>query len=197
MVKMKVFTVLIACMFFFYASLSFAAPNRFYLGAGATFFNMGKTTSSEDASTSLIGQVYLPLTLSIRMSLNPRISLAPFASYTPLAVKDSDEVSKRILTAGVNLAWRNSGKYDLKTGLGLLSYFIGSDGSAVTRSNGTGSSTFYLPSTTISSKSIFLNLGIGYFFHENLRLDLDAMVLSALSSARSFSSTISLNKGLF
>lgn len=180
--------------------LSITTPShakRFYLGAGATFLNMGKTTSSDDASTSLTGQLFIPLTLSMHLNINPTMNLVPYASYTPLAVTSADSISKRMLSVGFNLSFKNSGKYQYKTGLGLLQYMISGDGSAVTRSNGTGTATFYLPGTTSSSKSIFIDLGVAYQFHESLKLDIDAMVLSALSSARSFSTTVSISKGLF
>jgi hypothetical protein len=174
-----------------------ANAKRLYLGAGATFFNMGKTTSSSDGATSLPGQIYLPLTLSLQLGISSRFELLPFVSYTPLAVTASDSISKRMLTTGLNLSFRNSGKYRVKGGLGLLDYQISGDGSSVTRSNGTGTSTFYLPGTSVSSKSIFVDVGLTYHFHDSLKLDLDAMILSAFSTARSVSTTLSISKGVF
>ena len=189
------FKIAFSLLIFFLATPSHA--KRFYLGAGATFLNMGKTTSSDDASSSLTGQLFLPLTLSMHLNLNPTMNLVPYASYTPLAVTAADSVSKRMLSVGFNLSFKNSGKYQYKTGLGLLQYMISGDGSAVSRSNGTGTATFYLPGTTSSSRSIFIDLGIAYQFHESLKLDIDGMVLSALSTSRSFSTTVSVSKGFF
>ena len=181
---------------FFSDSRSFASDQKLYLGAGALLYNMGKTTSNDDASTSLMGQFYLPLTLSWRIPLSTQSNLVPNLSYTPLAVKTADLVSKKILSLGLNLTHHSSPVIDLKAGVGLLNYSISGDGGAVTRSNGGSTATFYLPGTNKTSRSLFLDLGITYRWNSTVSIDLDAIAISALSSRRAISSLISVSKGV-
>ena len=159
-------------------------------------YNMGKVTSSDDASTSMMGQFYLPLTLSWRIPLSSQSNLVPNLSYTPLSVKTSDLVSKKVLTLGLNFTHHSSPVIDLKGGIGLLNYSISGDGGAVTRSNGGSTATFYLPGTNKTSRSLYLDLGITYRWNSSVSIDLDAIAISALSSRRAISSLISVSKGV-
>lgn len=181
------------------ASLFFtsAQASTFFLGTGATLYNMGKITSTDDASTSLLGQFYLPLTLTASFSLNPRLKLIPQISYTPLGVKSADEITKRILTAGISTGYFTSPRTQLKTGLGLMSYSISGPGGTVQRSNGTSTSTFALPSTSVSTQTIYLDLGLAYLWGPFIRFDVDALVQGAFSSRRSFTTLISISRGVF
>lgn len=168
-----------------------------FLGAGAMFYNVGKTTSSNDASTSMLGQLYLPLTLTVRIPVTPFLNLQPNISYTPLAVTEADSVSKKILMTGLNLGFRKIPLVDLKAGVGILNYSISGDGSTVTRSNGTSTSTFTLPDSTVTSKSFYLDFGANWDAPFGFRLDVDAILLNAMTESRAFSTLISLSKGFF
>lgn len=169
--------------------------HHFYLGAGALFYNVGKTTTSNDASTSMLGQMYLPLTLTLKLPLTYRLNLQPNVSYTPLSVTAADSVSKKILTTGLNLGIETSPIIDLKAGLGILNYSITGDGSTVTRSNGGSTATFYLPNSTQTSKSIYVDVGITMDLPFGTRLDADAIVLNSFTTSRAFSTLVTLSKG--
>ena len=168
-----------------------------YLGAGALFYNVGKTTSTSDASTSMLGQMYLPLTLTVRVPLTPFLNLQPNISYTPMAVTEADSVSKKILMTGLNVGFRKIPLVDLKAGLGILNYSISGDGSTVTRSNGTSSTTFTLPDSTVTSKTLYLDVGATWEAPFGIRLDADVITLNALAESRAFSTLITLSKGFF
>jgi hypothetical protein len=168
-----------------------------FFGVGTTFLNVGKTTSTTDGATSAFGQLYIPLSLTLKFPIANRLSLQPTVSYTPLAVTAADSVSKKILTYGLNAAYVTSPVIEVKGGLGILSYSITGDGSTVTRSNGSGTSTFYLPDSTVNSKTVYIDLGISnHYTPLDLYLDLDTLVLNALSDSRAFSLTFSITKGI-
>jgi hypothetical protein len=197
----SVLNITLAIVSLFFATQAHAKQHSegstLYLGTGATFYNMGKVTSSDDASTSITGQIYVPhLLLSVQFPVLG-FKLMPTFTYTPLSVKASDSITKKILTAGLIAVFETSAATDLKTGLGMLVYYVGGPGGTTVLNNGTGIATFSLPSTTNSSKSVYLDLGFGFKFGRSFRLDLDALVLSALSTRRSVSTILSLSKGIF
>ena len=169
---------------------------KLYLGTGTFFYNMGKVTSSDDASTSLLGQFYIPLNLSMRIPLSTATSLIPNVTYTPIGSTAADSVTKKILSFGMN-AMMNTHILDLKGGLGLLTYSISGTGGTVTRNNGASTATFYLPGSTQSSSSIFIDLGVGTSFGSDFRLDLDFIGVSMLSTRRAISTALLLSKGIF
>jgi hypothetical protein len=168
-----------------------------FFGVGTTFLNVGKTTSTTDGATSAFGQLYIPLTLTLKFPIMNRLSLQPTVSYTPLAVTAADSISKRVLTYGLNAAFVTSPVIEVKGGLGILQYSISGSGGSVTRSNGSGTSTFYLPDTTVTSRAAYLDLGISnYQPLYDIHFDLDTLVLNALSDSRAFSLTLSITKGI-
>jgi hypothetical protein len=198
---MKFFSLLFLAITFSLTTSSLVQANRaehrVHFGVGAAFYNLGKTTTNIDGSTNTLGQLFLPLQLSLKTEISSRINLQTIATYTPLAVTASDSVSKRILTTGFNFTYEATPVIDYKAGLGILTYYISGDGSSVTRSNGTGTATFYLPGTTSASRSIYLDFGISYYMPRHLKLDIDALVLNSVASTRSFTTVLSLSKGFF
>ncbi|NDG83695.1 MAG: hypothetical protein EBX52_01485 [Proteobacteria bacterium] len=170
--------------------------DRLYLGAGVRSYNMGKVTSSDDGSTSMVGELYLPLTLAYRIPMSGSWCLDPSISYTPLAVKTTDSISKTMLTVGLNATHAASQDFSLKSGLGLLVYSVGGPGGSVDRNNGGGTSTFYYPGNSQSSKMIYVDLGLGYQLTPGMKLDLDAAITGALSSRRAVTTTLSISWGV-
>jgi hypothetical protein len=196
--KSKVLGVIV---FFVSTFLSDAASaenaSTLYLGAGATFFGMKKNTTSETGKASLLGETYLPhVLLTVRMPFIPVLNLAATASYTPIAVKGPDNVSKRIMNLGL-AQWFDVEGLDLKAGFSYMVYSIGGNGEDRVLPNGNSTQTFYAPSTTVSSKNINLMTGIGWEFISSIRFDLDLIATSAFSQRRSFSSLLSISKGIF
>ena len=173
-----------------------AGPDRLYLGAGAAVYNMGKTTAVDDASTSMIGEVYLPLTLGYRVPVGPGLTFVPSVSYTPIAVKTTDNLSKTLLMIGATGAWATARDLELKGGLGLLGYTISGPGGTVSRSNGVGTTTFALPGTSSTSRVVCVDLGLGYALTQKLRMDVDAAVAGALSTKRAVTAFVSLSWGV-
>lgn len=191
--KKIIFTLFIAALFNPLPSHA----KFFYLGTGATLLNMGKITSSDNASTSLMGELYFPVTLQLPIRISNRLSIIPNASYTPFAVKKADEVTKKIFTAGLNAAIQTNSVFQIKTGLGYLAYSISGPGGTVERSNGAGTATYALPGTQITTKSFFVDIGCGFRLGQSFRLDLDGFILGALTTRRSFTTMVSLSAGVF
>lgn len=174
-----------------------AASKTFYLGSGALFYNMSKVTSTDTADISLIGQIYIPLTLTANFSMGTGAHLETVIGYTPLGVTAADSVKKTIITLGSRYAQHLSPIFDFKGGLGVLFYSISGDGSTVTRNNGGSTATFYLPGSSQTSKSVYLDVGFGYLIGNDFKIDLDAMVVGAFSDRRAISSILTVSKGIF
>lgn len=178
------------------AQAAFSGSEKtFYVGTGVTFYNMGKLTSSDNASTSLLGQLYVPHLQLTKQFPAFGLKFLSEVSFTPLAVKASDGVSKRIFTGSVSGLF-GSGVVQLKTGFGILLYFVGGNGGAVTLNNGTSTQTFYSPGTTKSAKAFYLDLGVGFRLPSSIRIDLDLLATGALTTRRAFSTVFTLSKGI-
>jgi hypothetical protein len=191
-------SVLPILVLLFASSTAFGfGSERLFLGAGVTLHDMGKVTTASDASTSILGEAFLPLTLAYRIPSSSLWTFVPSVSYTPIPVKTTDSISKTLLMGALNGVYAVRDDLELKGGLGLLQYSIGGPGGTIQRSNGTGTSTFALPGTTSASTLLFLNFGIGYPLAQSLRLDLDAALMSALSTRRAISTTLSMSWGVF
>jgi hypothetical protein len=93
-------------------------------------------------------------------------------------------VKKSMLLASLPLAWSMGQSTSFKFGPGLLQYSVSGGGGTTQLNNGTGTSTFYLPGETRTSKVFVLNVGLGFDVFRKLRFDLDAIVPGALSSKR-------------
>ncbi len=194
-VFMKISFKILLLVLFFIPGMA-RAEKRLYLGAGAASYNMGKVTSSSDASTSLMGELYLPLTLSYLFPVKPTWSLEASLSMTPLSVKTTDSIAKTFVMGSLTQVFKKSFFWDLKSGVGLLNYSITGPGGSIQRSNGTGTATFYYPGSSTSSKSLFLDFGVVYHWVRDIRIDFDALILSPISTRRSFSTLLTISKGI-
>jgi hypothetical protein len=189
----KIFTLFISLLV---GNAAWASDKTFYLGTGSMLYNMNKVTSANDASTSIIGQFYIPLTLTMKLKAAGKTFLIPSITYTPLGVTASDSVTKKILSGNVN-ALMDFGAIEFKYGVGIMIYSISGTGGTVTRNNGGSTATFNLPGSSQSSKSILIDLGFGTEFGGDFRVDLDFLAVSALSSRRAISTTLLISKGIF
>ena len=191
--KNTIFTLFITL---FVGNSAWSSDKTFYLGTGSLLYNMNKVTTSDNASTSFIGQFYIPLTLTMKLQALGKTFLMPSITYTPLGVTSSDSVSKKILAGNVN-ALMDFGGFEFKYGVGIMIYTISGPGGTVTRNNGGSTATFNLPGSSQSSKSILIDLGFGTEFAGDFRVDLDFLAVSALSSRRAISTTLLISKGIF
>ncbi len=167
-----------------------------YLGAGVFFQNMMKVTSSSDASKSTLGQLYIPaLSLAYSTTLFST-HFMPILAYTPLAKTESDSVKKHVLLFGLPLIFSN-GAIDFKAGPGLMLYSVGGSGGTEDLSNGASTATFYLPGTSHTSKSIYLDLGVGYSYSDACRIDADILIPGMMGSRRSLNLIVQISRGIF
>ncbi len=165
------------------------AHAEFSTGLGIFANNINETTSSNDAKKALLGPIFYPILL--RYKTEPMIfggSLAPFFEFTHLTTlliknETPDGSAKRnFMILGSPLEYKIMPSTQVKFGPALMYYEIKGKGGTKQIANGTGTSTFAVPSQTRSSKILMLQLGFGWDF-DQWRFDGD-LFLSGLAGKR-------------
>ncbi len=173
-------------------------PSTLYVGTGVFLQNMLTTTTTPESSANVIGQMNLPqVSLMADFRGSSGFGMAPSVALTPVAITGGNGVKKSMLLASIPFAWRVGQSASFKLGPGLLQYSVSGDGGTTELSNGTGTSTFYLPGSTKSSKVFVLNVGMGFDLFRSFRFDLDAVVPGALSSKRSLNLMATAQLGIW
>jgi hypothetical protein len=176
-----------------------ASPSStLYVGTGVFLQNMLTTTTTPESSANVLGQVNLPqVSLMADLRGFSRFGLAPSVALTPVALTGGNGVKKSIFLASLPLAWTVGQSASFKFGPGLLQYSVRGDGGTTELNNGTGTSTFYLPGSTKSSKVFVLNVGMGFDLFRKFRFDLDAVVPGIMSSKRALNLMATAQLGIW
>ena len=107
---------------------------------------------------------------------------------------EAGEYSKRTVFFLLDFGWRLRPQFLFRYGVGTLITSIEGDGAAVTRSNGTSTSTFYNPSTSASSYNTTLDLGFEGAINQKLAVRFQTYIFAFLSSeSRTIGYTLSLH----
>ncbi|MGZ3708058.1 MAG: hypothetical protein ACXWPM_04445, partial [Bdellovibrionota bacterium] len=93
-------------------------------------------------------------------------------------------------------AEKSFGPFDLFLGGGYLFYFIGGGGGTVSLNNGSGTSSFGLPSKSVMTGSFFASAGMGIRFWR-ISVNLDGYVTDVATSRRATDFLLSASFGLF
>jgi len=169
-----------------------------YVGTGVFLQNMLTTTATPESSANVVGQMNLPqVSLMADFRGSSGFGLAPSVALTPVAMSGGNGVKKSMLLASLPLAWSMGQTASFKFGPGLLQYSVSGDGGTTELNNGTGTSTFYLPGSTKTSKIFVLNVGMGFDLFRNLRFDFDAVVPGILSSKRALNLMATAQLGIW
>jgi hypothetical protein len=177
----------------------FASPGKtLYVGTGVFLQNMLTTTTTPESTSNALGQINLPqLSVMADFRGSSGFGFAPSIALTPVAIAGGNGVKKSMLLASLPLAWSLGQSASFKFGPGLLQYSVTGDGGTTQLNNGTGTSTFYLPGETRTSKVFVLNVGMGFDLFRNFRFDLDAVVPGALSSKRALNLMATAQLGIW
>jgi len=187
---MRVILILLAALF---STHSRASDTALYVEAGSSFSNMMKTTSSDDASKSLLG------THQFIFSLSGKVwGFRPEVAYTILPRKGPDDTYKsRLMVIQIPYLFDMTDSIALKAGASLWMHKVSGDGGTVLLSNGTGTSTFYKPERSSSANTLAFTAGATFMIFDGLGLDFDLNLLSPLSKRRSISAIAQLTWSLY
>jgi hypothetical protein len=146
------------------------------VGIGAVAQNMGKVTTSADASKSLTGSTYLPeLSVGWRIQ-SGAMGFYPSLGLTILAKKSPEGGQKKsIYTLALPAIFAAGANLELKAGPALQIYSIKGSGGTSEQNNGSSTATFYLPSGSVSSRVFYLDLGLAWL-SKQIRGDLDFLI---------------------
>jgi hypothetical protein len=146
---------------------------------------ISQNTSGEDRN--FLGTMYYSLVLGTSFDLSGDWHLAPDVTYTPWSRQSPDGGSSETLWTGAlpvvyNLSGADSG-FDVEAGPVLMYYTLQGKGGTAVLNNGNGTSTFVLPGTWQTSKTLALQTGAGYSFGAN-KINLDLITEALLSNSR-------------
>jgi hypothetical protein len=167
-----------------------------YLGVGAISQDAGRLSNTTSASTSLFSTVYPDLALTLEFTLSDSWKLSPLVSYTPLS-KSSPEggESDTLLTFGLRLAYVMDW-FDIHFGPGCLIFRQSGSGGTSTQNNGVSTSTFGLPSNSVSATTYLIDAGLGWQLG-GFRIDADGLVTDTLTSRRAVNLLATVSYGIF
>ncbi|MGZ3788628.1 MAG: hypothetical protein ACXVLQ_08905 [Bacteriovorax sp.] len=150
---------------------------------------VGKIQTNDSGSTNVC--TFTPyLSGSVDFPLTPLFALSPEAGFSfPKSGRD-ENISKMNLFILANTKYKFS-PFHVLGGLGFFFTRISGKGGNEELNNGTSTSSFPLPDSTIYSRNFILNLGLGASFDSHWSADLHTYVFNLLESEdRAFSIVI-------
>ena len=177
-----------------------SSPDKtYFFGLSMITENVGRYSEAANGASGSFGNIYPALEASGRFHLFGQWSIAPGIDFTPLGplfrnVQADSATSDNLLLLSTPISYRMD-IADIHLGPGLLFDFYSGSGGTSSQSNGTKTSTFYLPSRTSDSRQVVVDLGSGVQ-HNNYRLDGDLLVCGLLSSRRALDFMIHFSMGL-
>lgn len=184
-------SIAIAILFFLLASECLSSTYRF--GASAFLSQISQTTTESNGKTSFIGKgSYFPLFFETK-SVHESFTLVPRISYTLIPRNTGDGATKAYLfiaSLPFENVWTETLTYTY--GLSYLSTEQVGNGGSVTLNNGTGTTVFYRPNKSSTSRNLALTFGLQKNF-PSWRLDIDTLLVAPMSTAASFHFNIGLS----
>jgi hypothetical protein len=170
-----------------------------YLGAGAIGHDAGKVaTDATSSSKPILGDIYTHATLMTFLKVSDFWDLSGDFHYA-IPYKKSPEggETSTIFGGGLRVFYRITNGLDVHLGPGVQFYQINGNGGTVSLNNGSGSSTFAIPSGSSTSRILYLDTGLGVSFGQ-IRLDSLVLISNLFSSnRRAISPVLNLSVGLF
>lgn len=199
-------SIFILAAFFAVGGLALAPQARaggsrhaYYLGAGALFSDLYRTSGSPSGAVKPVGSVYNPLQFSAHYPVGA-LSLVPILAGTPLAKRDSDSsVAKRIFVFALAVE-KETWLLDLRLGAGVRFYNQMGAGGTVVLDNGNTTSTFTRPAFSSTARNLVVELGVGRDIipigkRNAVRLDLELWGISIASSRRAVDAGVTVSWG--
>ncbi|MFA6237503.1 MAG: hypothetical protein WC635_09275 [Bacteriovorax sp.] len=187
MKKLKYPTLLISLLMLFSVHTVHAYDMGASLGNLCEF--VGKIQTDDSGGTNVCS--FNPyLAAFVDYPINNRFLLSPEVGFSfPQSGRD-ESIDKMSIVALANAKYKFS-NYHLIAGLGLFFTRIAGSGGTQELSNGTGTSSFPMPESTVYTRNFILNLGFGADFDKEWSADIHTYVFNALTSEdRAFSIAI-------
>ena len=166
---------------------------RYALGLGTLLTNMGAVSTQADQTAALFQEAHLQLQAAGRFVMG-ELFFVPMITYTPLLSTDVDEsTSKHFLSVstGIEKYWD---RISANFGPGVLIQTLDGTGGSTKLNNGTSTSTFYHPSSSTSTRTFFLQAGVGYSLNP-YRMDLFEWIGGPFGNRRTFNTVFSFSYG--
>jgi hypothetical protein len=181
------FTGLLLATSFLTATAS-ASPISDSIDAGVGGLNYQPSvasTSATSGSKPYFGQLFPTMALKAYYNFYEDFSVSPEFNFALLARK-SAEGQEKLSASSFSLRFCEPvffEGFDLHFGPGLLAYQIKGEGGTQEQSNGSGTSTFGIPSGTRTSVTLTADVGMGYQFN-SYRAELSFLISQPASSTK-------------
>ncbi|MCB0365537.1 MAG: hypothetical protein H6624_00445 [Bdellovibrionaceae bacterium] len=177
-----------------------AAPAKaLYLGGGMLNYNLTRTTTSDNASSSFLGPMFYPLQARTFWNFHSDLIMAPRFAYTLLPREAQDGAADTTIMLFSfpllsPLGAGGSGGWDWTYGLGLMFYQVKGKGGLVTLNNGTSTSQFARPGRDTTARNMTWEMGMAYTSADSKwRTEIEALFVSLLTERRSYSLMVTVN----
>lgn len=187
MKKLKYPTLLISLLMLFSQRPIFAYDIGASMGNLCEF--VGKIQTDDTGSTNVCS--FNPyLAAFVDYPINNKFFLSPELGFSiPKSGRD-ESITKMSIVALANAKYKFS-SFHLIGGAGLFFTRISGSGGTQELSNGTGTSSFPMPESTVYTRNFILNLGVGTSFNPEWSADIHTYVFNAETSEdRAFSIAI-------
>ncbi|MCB0422470.1 MAG: hypothetical protein KDD61_15830 [Bdellovibrionales bacterium] len=181
-------------------SLSAQSPKGHFIGVGLYTQNLFTVTTSNDASAALLGDISESPLFIWKSYFQPfsQTTIAPSLGYTLLPRKSKDGAAEiSLLTLSLPVIHNINNSWDWSYGVSLLRQSIEGAGGTVVLNNGTGTSTFYLPTGTATTQVYSVDVGTSWHITTSSELSFDLRTTGILSNRRSFFLFIAYHYNLF
>ena len=171
---------------------------KVFIGLGTIDQHINKYGVDNYGKSSLTPRTFSNLSLSAHLNLF-KFRLAPEIDYTALGITNADSQKFKMLIVGLPFLFTNVSKwFDLKAGPAMIWNYTGTTASSSTKEmpNGNSTITFYLPTQTLSTRILALELGIGTSWRF-LRADLNCFIEDLVSTKRSITLGLNISYWLF
>ena len=163
------------------------------VGVGSMSPFLGKYTNSTEGDTESVLSIWPYISLHEYFNIRDNIFFIPDvgitlnnSSYGEIDALNGngDEASSRQMIFGLaNFSLMIASGTHFRFGGGVFITKISGQGGAVTRNNGSGTSTHFLPDETVSSYNSTLNLGIETFVAPRVAVKIETYTWNVLSSS--------------
>lgn len=168
-------------------SLGDTRPLKNYvnLDAGVYGNNLAQRLSAPTGYASYVSTLAAITRLRVGLSLGKKWYFTPGVSFV-FPWRAGEDGSTKVFTThlGLPIAVPVASWLRFNIGPGIQWLYFSSSGQVIEQRNGTGSSTFYLPSRSSNSFLFLSNAGFEFLLSSRFSFNLDLMVLNIMSSNR-------------
>lgn len=179
--------VFAGCLFGGASTAGAVEDGEFLAGLDVLSHGLFRVAASPSGSPGTLGTKYFNLEFQTHILVSDSWYLSPEILWMPNFLLPTESAGGSAKTSFLILAlpltYKIDEDFDAGGGLAFINYQIAGAGGTEQLSNGTGTSTFAVPGSTVTARTIGLQVGAGYSY-KPVRVSIDIMTEGLLSSSK-------------